>query len=459
MARLRIAMVSEHASPLAALTGADLVGPAARLAGLVTELGARGHRVCVYTRRDHPDLPEVVRFAAGVEVVHVPVGPPGAVPDDALLAVTGEFGRFLAARWAAATDAAVAARWTAATDPADADPGTDPGGTGTADHTPDVVHAHSWTGGLAALTATASHRIPVVVSYHGLGSTERRQRGSRDSGPDTRVGLERELGQLADAVIADDAEEAEELGRLGVPRGAIHVVPGGVDTARFNPHGPAAPRASTGRQRILGIGQPGRHDGFADLVGALRLVPGAELVLIGGPPADQLDHHPDIVELRRLADRIGVTDRVRLIGRVPPGDVPNWYRSADVVACAPRYGPVGSAPLEAMACGVPVVGYAVGGLAESVIDGLTGTVVSIRRGPIGDSPGREVRGLARALRGVLADTVRRMSYASAAVDRVASRYTWERAADDVERVYADVIASIGRPDRSGGSLSSPQVRG
>jgi glycosyltransferase involved in cell wall biosynthesis len=441
-------MVSEHASPLAALTGADLVGPSARLAALVTELGARGHRVCVYTRRDDPDLPDVVRFTAGVEVIHVPVGPPGAVSEDELLAVTGEFGRFLAARWAA-TDAGADG----------ADPRPDPGRTPAHDHAPDVVHAHSWTGGLAALTATASHRIPVVVSYHGLGSTERRQRGSRDSGPDTRVGLERELGQLADAVIADDAEEAEELGRLGVPRGAIHVVPGGVDTARFTPHGPAARRASTGRQRILGIGQPGRHDGFADLVGALRLVPDAELVLIGGPPADQLDHHPDIVELRRLADRIGVTDRVRLLGRVPPEEVPSWYRSADVVACAPRYGPVGSAPLEAMACGVPVVGYAVGGLAESVIDGLTGTVVSIRRVPIGDSPGREVRGLARALRAVLADTVRRMSYASAAVDRVTSRYTWERAADDVERVYADVIASIGRRDRSGGSLSTPQVRG
>jgi glycosyltransferase involved in cell wall biosynthesis len=106
--------------------------------------------------------------------------------------------------------------------------------------------------------------------------------------------------------------------------------------------------------------------------------------------------------------------------------MPAWYRSADVVACTPWYEPFGLTPLEAMACGVPVVAYAVGGLAESVIDGVTGVLV----GP------RDVRGLAGALRGVLTDEMRRMSFASAAVDRVRSRYTWERTAFDVERVYA-----------------------
>jgi glycosyltransferase involved in cell wall biosynthesis len=108
--------------------------------------------------------------------------------------------------------------------------------------------------------------------------------------------------------------------------------------------------------------------------------------------------------------------------------MPGWYRSADVVACAPWYEPFGLTPLEAMACGVPVVAYAVGGLAESIIDGVTGILV----------PPRDVRHLAASLRAVVGDEVRRMSYASAAVDRVRSRYTWERTAADIERVYASV---------------------
>jgi glycosyltransferase involved in cell wall biosynthesis len=85
-----------------------------------------------------------------------------------------------------------------------------------------------------------------------------------------------------------------------------------------------------------------------------------------------------------------------------------------------------------MACGAPVVAYAVGGIAESVIDGVTGTLV----------PPRDVGALVVALRGLLNDEVRRMSYASAAVDRVRSRYTWERTAFEAERVYAALTGAM-----------------
>jgi glycosyltransferase involved in cell wall biosynthesis len=116
-----------------------------------------------------------------------------------------------------------------------------------------------------------------------------------------------------------------------------------------------------------------------------------------------------------------------MIGAVASDDMPALYRSADIVACTPWYEPFGLTPLEAMACGVPVVAYAVGGLAESVIDGVTGTLVQPR----------DVRGLGTALRSLLGDEIRRISYASAAADRVRSRYTWDRAAFDIERVYAE----------------------
>jgi glycosyltransferase involved in cell wall biosynthesis len=292
--------------------------------------------------------------------------------------------------------------------------------------------------GLAALTATASSRIPVVVTYHALGSVKRRFQGDRDTSPGTRLGLERELGHLADRIVAQCAEEVDELGRMGVPRGSIHTVPSGVNVDRFTPAGPRAERPD--RPRILSVGRMVERKGFADLIQALRLVPDAELVLIGGPPPDDLARDPVAAGLRRLAERRDVGDRVRMLGSVPREDMPGWYRSADVVACAPWYEPFGLTPLEAMACGVPVVAYAVGGLAESVIDGVTGTLV----------PPRDVRHLAAALRAVLGDEVRRMSYASAAVDRVRSRYTWERTAADVERVYASVT---GEPVAAGGALT------
>jgi glycosyltransferase involved in cell wall biosynthesis len=299
--------------------------------------------------------------------------------------------------------------------------------------------------GLAALTATAESRIPVVVTYHALGSVKRRHQGENDSSPDTRVGLERTLGTLVERVIAQSEDEVAELGRMGIRRTDTVIVPSGVDVERYAPAGPIPDRGKDTPRRILSVGRLVERKGFADLIEALRLVPGAELVVLGGPPAEKLDADPEAIRLRAFAERCGVADRVCLVGSVSRDDIPAWYRSADIVACTPWYEPFGLTPLEAMACGVPVVAYAVGGIAESVIDGVTGTLVTPR----------DTRALAVALRGLLGDDVRRMSYASAAVDRVRSRYTWERAAFDVERVYAAVTGeSITTDDEALTEVSS-----
>jgi glycosyltransferase involved in cell wall biosynthesis len=407
--RMRIAMISEHASPLAMLGGVDAGGQNIHVAELASALARRGHEVRVYTRRDRADLPDVVPFDDGVLVEHVPAGPARALPKDDLLPFMGEFGRRLAARWDAG------------------------------EFTPTVVHAHFWMSGLAALTATASRRVPVVVTYHALGVVKRRHQGGRDTSPPTREGLERELGLLADRVVAQCADEVDELTRMGIPRSGISMIPSGVNIERFGTGGPVARRPVEGH-RILTVGRLVPRKGFEDVIRAMRAVPDTELVIAGGPPAAQLRKDPEAGRLRALAQRAGVADRVRLLGSVPREEMPAWYRSADVLACAPWYEPFGLTPLEAMACGVPVVAYAVGGLAESVIDGVTGVLVSPR----------DVRALAGALRSLLGDDVLRMSYASAAVDRVRSRYPWERTAADVERVYAAVT---GDAMVAGGTLS------
>jgi glycosyltransferase involved in cell wall biosynthesis len=362
---------------------------------LARAVAARGHEVRVYTRRDGPSRRNTGRLADGVTVERVPAGPATALAPDELLPFMGDFGRWLADRWSA--------------------------GSG---FRPDVVHAHFWTSGLAALTATAGARRPVVVTFHALGSTQRRYGAETDAGPVNRIGLERTLGQLADRVVAQCDEEVEELTRLGVPRANVYIAPSGVDTDRFRPDGRAAPRAA-GLRRILSVGRLDEHKGYEDLIRAMRWVPMAEVVIVGGPVPGELDADPQARRLNAVAARAGVADRVRILGSVPAADLPAWYRSADVLCCPSWYEPFGLPALEAMACGVPVVTYAVGGPAESVIDGVTG--VHVRP--------RDLRGLARALRGLLTDEVRRISYASAAVDRVRSRYTWTRTAEDIERVY------------------------
>src|SRR5919112_5378531 len=97
---VKIAMVSEHASPLAVLGGVDAGGQNVHVAALATALARHGDEVVVHTRRDDPSLPRRVELAPGVEVDHVDAGPAEVLPKDALLEHMGAFGEELAEVWA-----------------------------------------------------------------------------------------------------------------------------------------------------------------------------------------------------------------------------------------------------------------------------------------------------------------------------------------------------------------------
>ncbi len=394
---MRIAMISEHASPLATLGGEDAGGQNTHVAELSVALAALGHDVRVYTRRDSPDLPTVVKMRDNVAVVHVPAGPPEAIPKDALLPYMSDFGRWLVEQWSDGS-------WS-----------------------PAVAHAHFWMSGLAAVTAARRCRIPVVQTYHALGTVKRRHQGPADTSPAQRIGYERALGRAVDRVVVQCQDEVRELVRLGIPRARMTMVPSGVNGERFSPDGPVATR-DPDRPRVLTVGRLVERKGFGDIIRAMRYVPDAECVVVGGPPAAQLADDPQARRLQALAEQCKVADRVRLVGSVPRDDMPGWYRSADVLAAAPWYEPFGLTPLEAMACGVPVVGTADGGLNDTVVDGLTGDLV----------PARDPRALGAALRRLLNDKVRRFTYATAALDRARQCYSWKRAASQLATVYAAV---------------------
>ncbi|MFC6093453.1 glycosyltransferase [Saccharothrix lopnurensis] len=391
---MRIAMVSEHASPLAALGGVDAGGQNVHVAALSAALAALGHEVEVYTRRDDPDLPERVRADQGYEVVHVPAGPAVPVPKDELLPHMGDFARYLERRWGA--------------------------------RRPDVAHGHFWMSGLAAVLAGRGAGVPVVQTYHALGTVKRRHQGAGDTSPAQRTGIERMIGREVAAIAATCDDEVAELMRMGLPRAKISVVPCGVDLTRFQPEGPVEARGRF--QRVVSVGRLVPRKGFEDLIGALRSLPGTELVIAGGPPDVGAD--PEARRLLAHAERCGVRGRVRLAGQVSRAAVPALLRSADVVACVPWYEPFGIVPLEAMACGKPVVATAVGGLMDTVVHNVTGVLV----------PPRDPLALARALGPLLFDRARREAYGLAGLDRVAARYTWERIAENTERVYERVAA-------------------
>ena len=400
---MRIAMISEHASPLAVLGEEDAGGQNTHVAELASALVGEGHDVRVYTRRDSTTLPEVVSTPDGYQVCHVPAGPAQRVPKDELLPYMGEFGSWLADTWRRGG-------WT-----------------------PDVAHAHFWMSGLATVHAGRRTGVPTVLTYHALGTVKRRHQGAKDTSPPGRIGYERALGRAVDRVIVQCEDEVRELVRMGVPRSRMALVPSGVNQAVFRPDGTVAPR-DPARPRILTVGRMVERKGFLDVVRALPAVPDAECVVVGGPPADLLPADSFARRLSALAESCGVADRVKLVGAVPREEMGAWYRSADVLVAAPWYEPFGLTPLEGMACGVPVIGTNVGGIADTVVDGLTGELV----------PPRDPRALGTALRRLLTDKVRRFAYATAALDRIRSRYSWKRCAEQLGAVYA-ALTTVSRP--------------
>ena len=389
---MKVAMVSEHASPLAVLGGVDSGGQNVHVACLADALARRGVEVTVFTRRDDASLPECVELASGAAVVHVAAGPARPVPKDRLLPYMRRFARTLQREWER--------------------------------DRPDIAHAHFWMSGRAALDAATPLDVPVVQTFHALGVVKRRHQGAKDTSPPGRLATEEAIARRADQIVATSSDEVFELIRMGADLRRVRVIPCGVDLELFRPEGPAEKRRR-GLHRVVVVSRLVERKGVGNAITALAALPETELVIAGGPDAHELTKEPEARRLAALAAELGLSGRVDFRGRVERTDLPALLRSADVVVCVPWYEPFGLVPLEAMACGVPVVASAVGGLLDTVVDGVTGIHV----------PPRSPERLAEVLRTLLADPALRNSLGRAGAERARERYSWEAIADATLETY------------------------
>ncbi|GAA4505982.1 glycosyltransferase [Brevibacterium yomogidense] len=418
---MKVSMVSEHASPLAALGGVDAGGQNVHVAALSSALAARGHCVTVFTRRDDAALDEIVDCDEGVRVVHITAGPAEHVPKDDLLPHMQELGGGIAAFWEAHPDLR-----------------------------PDVVHSHFWMSGIAARTALDTAgltAVPLVHTFHALGTVKRRHQGVLDTSPLDRPVLEPRVGQESSHIIATCRDEVSELTAMGLSADDTTVVPCGVDLGLFGTGDEV--EDTGGRRRIVCIGRLVSRKGMDLVVHALaqlvaRGYDDVELHVVGGGSGQQdLDADPDAVRLRGLADELGVADRVHLRGQIPREQVPAVLRSAAMVACTPWYEPFGIVPLEAMACGVPVLASRVGGLQDTVVDGETGFHV----------PPHDPDAIAEAAARILDDPHLGAVMGRNGQERVRQQYSWSVVAAATEAVYERMLRRS-TPDRRSDSLSS-----
>ena len=407
--KLKIGLISEHASPLATVGGVDAGGQNVYVAQVARHLAALGHEIDVYTRRDNADLPAVVDWETGIRVIHVPAGPACFVPKEKMLPLMDDFTRLMLARLRRES------------------------------RLYDVMHANFFMSGLVAANIRRAARIPYVMTFHALGKVRRLYQGEADGFPETRLAIEDRVAREADSVIAECPQDRDDLEQLyGVDPGKIEIIPGGFDPSEFWPVDKSYARRLVGlppgEPTVLYLGRIVPRKGVDTVIQAFALLQKnhrqpARLLIVGGDSATPDPRAtPEIGRLQHIAEQEGVRDRVEFTGLRPRKMLRFFYSAADMFVTTPWYEPFGITPLEAMACGTPVIGSRVGGIKFTVRDGETGLLV----------PAKNPAALADKMAELYADPERLRSMCERGVRRVHDHFTWRTVSRQLEALYARI---------------------
>jgi D-inositol-3-phosphate glycosyltransferase len=426
----RIAFLSEHASPVALLGGADAGGQNVYIDEVSRNLACRGYAVDVFTRRTSMDAPEIIEWAPGVRVINLPAGPPQPRPKDELWPYMPEF-RDAFLRFMERDEVHY-----------------------------DLIHGNFWMSGWVATELRQRLDIPVVQIFHATGKTKKRHQKKVDTSPGDRIKTELGIVREVDRLIAQcPAERTELIEDYHADSRKVVIIPSAVNTKIFRPVAQAEARRRVGIARegkvIVYIGRMLPRKDIRNIVRALALLvkeskgEGAmhcapTLLVVGGETVEpDPEATPEIGELQRLASQLGISEQVRFIGKRQANELRYYYGASDVMVTTPWYEPFGLTPLEAMACGRPVIGSSVGGLTFTIKDGETGLLV----------PPRDPAALAHALQHLLSQPELCARMGKAARQRVEHEFTWSIVAMRTAALYEAVLAERTHEPLSVESLS------
>ncbi|OZI62278.1 glycosyltransferase [Bordetella genomosp. 11] len=413
----RIAIVSEHASPLALAGSVDSGGQNIYVAQIARHFARQGHLVDVFTRADSRHLPAEVAWEDGVRVIHVPAGPARHIPKEQLLPHMAAFGDFLL-------------RYFSGQPPRY-----------------DIVHANFFMSALAAMPAARACGIPLAVTFHALGRVRRKFQKEADLFPESRFDIEDDIIARADRVIAECPQDKQDMMELyGADPGRISIVPCGYDPVEMLPMDRARARAELGwndnRFTLLQLGRMVPRKGVDNVIRALgrlrhRYGVDARLCVVGGNSATPSESAtPELARLRAVAREEGVLPHVEFTGRRDRLQLRAYYCASDVFVTTPWYEPFGITPLEAMACARPVVGADTGGIRYSVRDGETGWLV----------PPKDPDALADRLALLANNSLLRHRMGEAGLQRARRHFTWDRVSRQLLDIFEEIMAPATLPD-------------
>ena len=400
----RVALVSFHACPLAALGEGKAGGMNLHVRQLARSLGNLGIEVDIFTR-EHAEPHGIAREISGkARVVHLPAGDLDT-PLEELYDSLPEFrDRVLDYRVEKGVDY-------------------------------QAVHSHYWLSGWVGRELSAAWRVPNAITFHTLALVKMNSRAG-ETEPVQRQETERELMQSATHIVAYSPHERNAMAHLyGADTSKVHLIPCGVDLDTFRPldRREAKARIGLGEERtLLFVGRIEPLKGLELLIRATAELGGAapvRLMVIGGGR----EGDPEVERMRALVNDLGIEESVDFVGRMDHEELPFYYNAADVCVVPSFYESFGLAALESMACGTPVVATRVGGLSTIVEHGRTGYLKSWR------CPDA----FAGSLEMILSNKRLQQSMGQAARRR-AEGMSWEAVAAQVAEVYESQLPTAPR---------------
>lgn len=269
-------------------------------------------------------------------------------------------------------------------------------------------HIHAHFGGSASRTAMAASAltgVPFSFTMHGS--------DVYIYPPDD---LAEQCERASFVITVSEANRTFLLEQRGLPAAKVRVVRNGIRVGHFTARPPAPPHESARLLTVARLHPVKGLDVMLDALHALRDMSWQWTVVGDGPEHDTL-----VAQARRL----GLSDRVHFAGARPHHDLPSAYQEADVFVLPSRSEGLPVVLMEAMASALPVVATRVGGVAEIVDDGVSGSLV----------PADDPASLADALRQVLSDPVRAMRMGHANRAKAAQAFSIDEQAKALMRLW------------------------
>jgi D-inositol-3-phosphate glycosyltransferase len=406
----RIAFISEHASPLATLGGVDNGGQNVYVAELSKALASKGYKVDIYTRKDNAAINDVVNWLPDVRVINVKAGPEHFVEKEKLLYYMDEFTNnmlcFMKQKKLHYN----------------------------------LMHANFFMSGLVASNIKKQTGIPYIITFHALGLVRLAHQKEMDKFPVERFDIEKMIVKDADAIIAECPQDRLDLiNYYNAERSKITIVPCGFNPREFYQIDQKIARTKLGLDHdeiiLLQLGRMVPRKGVETVIRSVSKIntsiKNIRLLVVGGE-SDEPDEviTPEIGRLKKIAAEENVTAQVTFTGRRNRHVLRYFYAAADVFITTPWYEPFGITPLEAMACGTPVIGSNVGGIKYSVKDSETGFLV----------PPKDPFALAEKIENLVMNRELLNTMKRNAVKRVNKYFTWASVADSVNCLYEQLMS-------------------